>query len=132
MTTTNLLSHVLAPEDIQVGDYLAILRVTSEYVVPPWQRTDCNPELTPVMRFAHYPANTGRPLKVLEICLPFVLVEKPNGKHTSLDVRRMQLARISAAYGERVFALKRAEREQAAADQASAPAPDNGKKNRKG
>lgn len=41
----------------------------------------------------------GRPLKVVSLCRPFVLVEDPNGQHVPLDLRSRRLARLSGSYG---------------------------------
>ena len=40
------------------------------------------------------------PMKVVEVCLPFVLVERATGRHRTLDVRRHKLARVSDRYAE--------------------------------
>jgi hypothetical protein len=45
----------------------------------------------------------AQPMKVVEVCLPFVLVRKASGKHETLDVRRYRFARVSKEFGRKAF-----------------------------
>ncbi|MAE66801.1 MAG: hypothetical protein CMJ18_21290 [Phycisphaeraceae bacterium] len=55
-------------------------------------------------RVRYIPEQSGRPLKVLGVCLPFVLVRRPDGRHVTLDLRRHHVVRLSKSYGRRAFA----------------------------
>ncbi len=90
----------IAPEDIRVGDYLALLEITLQYGSFNWCMADpiTLPPSEPVSITwqGHF---GGMPLKVKSICLPFLLVKSPHGEMASLDVRHCRLARISSEYG---------------------------------
>jgi hypothetical protein len=87
----------LAPEDVRPGDYVAILNTTVEW--PPWLFDQRFGE-TRIVRTVHLPCESG-PLREDAVCLPFVLVENHKGEHSTLDVRRVMLARLSERYGAR-------------------------------
>jgi hypothetical protein len=88
------LAKVLAPEDVRVGDYVALLHVVCE--MPSfWWRDGINatrPEVP--VRIPLMVENGGVPLEVRSVCLPFVLVKSPAGELRNLDVRRHGLARL--------------------------------------
>ena len=88
----------LAPEDLAPGLYVSVMRAR---VSRPWWIEDeaWKGESTRVVE----PSYTGLPLRVVGVCLPFVLVEKPDGRHWTLDVRRHELARFSTRYGSEAF-----------------------------
>ena len=96
------MSRSLPPEDIVAGQYVTVMHVVGEYL--PW---DCDADaawrgVRPV-RTLWLPDAGGMPMMVVEVCLPFVLVQRANGKHRTLDVRRHKLARVSERYGDEVF-----------------------------
>lgn len=90
-------SRLIGPEDIEPGDYVTVSHETFEYLPSGCER-DAEP-----MRVTLIADNAGRPLKVVSICQPFVLVKDPNGKHYPLDLRAHRLARLSASYGKKTF-----------------------------
>lgn len=94
-------ARTLAPEDIRRGMYVSITHKIEEHL--PFccymdEFRDSQPKRTMWL-----PSKGGRPLKVLEPCLPFVLVERANGRMATLDVRRHRLAQLSDRYGDAVF-----------------------------
>lgn len=97
------LSTRLAPEDIQVGDFVGILSEEFEY--PPFA---CNVEdfLLPTgepVRIRFQRSEGGLPHKVQAICLPFVATKRADGVHRVLDVRSMQLVRLTRDYADSVI-----------------------------
>ena len=70
-------------EDLRPGDYVTVSRVTVE--LPPFV---CPPIPGGDGRFSYIPMDAGDPRKVLAVCVPFLLVAMPDGKHETLDVRR--------------------------------------------
>ena len=50
---------------------------------------------------------TGEVLQVEAVCLPFVVMQNATGQLASMDVRRVQLARVPKAYARRVQRLVR-------------------------
>lgn len=93
------LAACVAPEDIHCGDYLVILSRTEEYPSFFWccDTTSMQPHETVRVRFND---RGGVPLKVKAVCLPFVLVEMPNKKPLSLDVRVYQCAKLGRSYAK--------------------------------
>lgn len=94
--TENTLVKVLAPEDIQVGDVVAVLYASREVRQLEWNWIPN----AKAMRVSHIPCDGGTPQRVEAICLPFVLVKHPNGHVRSLDVRICQIARLSPSYAD--------------------------------
>ena len=97
------LARRVAAEDIARGDYLAELNEI--YQAPPflWQ---CESRLTastePVaIRFRSQDA--GQPLRVIAICLPFVLAKLPSGGRRTLDLRGVELVRLDRHYARRAW-----------------------------
>ena len=94
----------LAPEDLRCGDFVAILSETREYL---WScDTHAMPPSQPV-RLQWQAWDGGTPLKVKAICLPFVFVRTPRGKHQTLDIRQCQLVRLDPDYAKLVCAKSR-------------------------
>ena len=96
-------SQPIAPEDIRSGDFVSVLHVICEFLsvspcdgIPAWQEIE-------VRRVHLMPWKTEAPMKVVEVCLPYVLVQQPDGSHRTLDVRRARLARVSQRFGRRTF-----------------------------
>ena len=112
MECQNEMSRSLPPEDIRVGQYVAVQHVVHE-CTPCFCNSD--PQWRPlrIMRTLELPwKGGGVPMRVVEVCLPFVLVQRPNGRHRTLDVRRYRLARVSNRYGQEVFKRVREDREK--------------------
>lgn len=91
----------VAPEDLRRGDYVTPLYVMIEFVN--WLAMDTEYKPLEKQRVRWLPPHGGKPARVLEVCLPFVLVETPSGEHKTFDVRRYQLVRLSKRYGRTVF-----------------------------
>lgn len=87
----------VAPDDLVVGDWVSILRVACE--VPSFYWADSVGSFArEVVRLEFLPNESGIPLRVRAICLPFVAVQAANGEITSLDVRRCQIARLDRQF----------------------------------
>ena len=92
------LAKSLAPEDLRVGQYVSVLRVT--YEVPSYIWCCCHTFGDPseLVRLSLLPDEAAEPFKVKSVCLPFVLVRTASGLERALDVRRVQLARLDDRY----------------------------------
>ena len=109
MTQTQT-AKVLAPEDLAVGDEVAVLSELHEYISYFWDSdASLRPPESPV-RIRWIPRKVEPPLKVRAVCLPFVLVQQISGKCQQLDIRQVQLARLEAGYAK--LARKHFKREQ--------------------
>lgn len=104
------LSRALAPEEIEPGSYVSILKVVIEHL-PCCENLDWR-ELE-LKRLAWLPWGNWEPMYVVEVCLPYVLVKCSDGTHTTIDTRRFRLARVTRRFGREVF--RRARRDAKAA-----------------
>lgn len=94
----------LAPEDIAIGDHVAVLSIVTQHLniaaylgcEQPWNK---RPD---VLRIRWLPTDDlGSPMRVIRICLPFILVEMLDGKSRTLDTRQVQLARLSDDFAKK-------------------------------
>jgi hypothetical protein len=96
-------SKSLAAEDLRCGDFVGILSEVVEFPSFWWS---CDPQLIPPhepVRVHCHSNDCGIPLKVKAICLPFVFVKKPCGRHRTLDVRQQRLVRLDPKYARPVW-----------------------------
>lgn len=56
------------------------------------------------------PEDGSKPLKVIEVCLPFVLVEDSNGDYETVDVRGKRWATLTDRYGDALLMRAKAKR----------------------
>ncbi|AMV19730.1 hypothetical protein [Planctomyces sp. SH-PL14] len=94
------LATTVAGEDLKIGDDVAILNETFE--TPGWI-WDCDinthsPQEPVRTRYAS--RDPGVPFRVQAICLPFVFLKSPRKEHRTIDLRMVQLVRVSAAYAK--------------------------------
>jgi len=108
------LARLVAAEDLSCGDFVAVLNEIVEFPSFLWQ---CDSQTTPLdepVRILWRSSDNGLPLRVKELCLPFVFVTRPVGRHLSLDIRQCQLVRLDRRYAKRVWkALSRAKKGKA-------------------
>src|SRR5690606_16368329 len=92
----------VAPEDLARGDFVAVLNETVEFQSFLW--CDGLPGSSQgLVRVRFCAPEGGTPLKIKEICLPFVFVVSPCGAPHTLDVRRVQLVRLTKRYAKSVW-----------------------------
>jgi hypothetical protein len=99
-TTASTLAKPLAPEEIRAGDFVSPLHVFYDLPSFFW---GCDSKLErreELVRLCYLPETGGVPLKVVSVCLPFVLVKQPNGDRQTLDVRKVRLARLNREYAK--------------------------------
>ena len=94
-------------EDIACGDFVALLNETVD--VPSYLWDSCGTSLSPheLVRLKLIPGDAGQPLKVIEICLPFVYAKMPNGDTTTIDIRRLQLVRLDSQCAKAIWKKQR-------------------------
>jgi hypothetical protein len=91
----------LAPEDLKVGEYVAITAVIHEVYLCAQLERGYGP-YEPV-RLVCTECSDGAPLKVLAVCIPFVLVADGHGQRRPLDIRRLRLARLPRDYARKAL-----------------------------
>lgn len=96
------ISRPLAPEDVQPEQYVFVFHIVEE-LLPFWCLDENNWKKIEPLHFVLMPGREVAPLRVVEVCVPFVLVEQPDGNHRTLDLRRHRLARVSDRFGQRAF-----------------------------
>ena len=97
---SDMTRHV-SPEDLRVDDYVTISRQTHELLFGSvceegWRRPR-------IERVTVRCDEAGYPLRIVRLCLPFVLVTDPSGSHRVLDVRCHELAKLSPRFGKKAF-----------------------------
>lgn len=94
-------SRTVAPEDLAPGRYIAVLRERGEFV----RGGSCDvPVALYVESLSLLPDKEDiAPMKIVATCLPFVLVQKPDGSCATLDVRAVTLAELDPRYGRLAF-----------------------------
>lgn len=113
------LARSVAPEDLARDDFVCVLFEVSEFVSLAVILADTWQDPKPI-RVAHYPCETGTPRRVIEICLPFVLLRDWQGKHELVDVRQVKLARVPQRFGRSVVKRLKREAEKAKSRDAAA------------
>jgi hypothetical protein len=106
-TTELQVVRPIAPEDIRAGMYLAVMHEIQERSLWSFEMYDDCGRKQP-RQVLRLPSGSGRPLRVEDVCLPFVVVRKPTDKGGSLhtiDVRRYRCALLPEDYGRRVFEM---------------------------
>jgi hypothetical protein len=93
--------RTLAPEDIRRGQYVSILHVVVQ-VLPTLCAEDVRWGKVELLNIECLPQKV-EPMKVIEVCLPFVLVRRVSGRHRMIDVRRYRLAEVDERFGRKVF-----------------------------
>jgi hypothetical protein len=96
MNSNLIMARSLAPEDILPGTYVMVLREQRELLHPvnPGEG-DVSPMVTKVSMRPH---ETTLPRLVLEVNLPFVVVKNFERKTEVLDIRALELARVSKRF----------------------------------
>lgn len=108
--------RAVAPEDVREGDVVVVLHEIDQIlgrVGGSGETPGTLPEFK-VVRARSMP-HFLRPLRVLAVALPVVLVEDPDGEESLVDVRLKELGRLPPAMGVRVMRrLDERRREEAA------------------
>lgn len=95
-------AQFVAPEDIRIDQWVAVLSVTCEFL-PTWA-IDSPSDIDGLraVRYTYAPEQAGEPLRVVDVCVPFVLVEDAQGKPQVLDLRMCTLVAVSNRFAKAV------------------------------
>src|SRR5262245_30727165 len=106
--------RAVAPEELRAGDYIYVLGELLEVLTCLLDREAWKtPETVKLMVLPH----SGKEvMKVVEVCLPVLLVKDKSGKCETIDARLFRFARLPDRFGRKVFKRlrKNAESEKAA------------------
>jgi hypothetical protein len=100
MSNTNptiLSQRVRSPEDIRVGDFIAVSQTRYQLLPDNLEHMLGGQEIEPISLTA-MPGDAGVPMKVIQLCLPFVIGETAHDARVVIDTRRHVLSRVSEAY----------------------------------
>jgi hypothetical protein len=94
-------ARTVGNEDLQVGDYVAVLGTTYQFPTFFWCDTGLDDRRKTIE--IEFIEPQAVPLRVKKICLPFVFAMDVHRNFSQLDVRRMRLAVVSPDYAETVW-----------------------------
>lgn len=96
MSTNLIMARSLAPEDILPGTYVMVLREQRELLHPVNPNEgDVSPMVT---KISMRPNETSLPRLVLDVNLPFVVVKNFERKTEVLDIRGVELVRVTKRF----------------------------------
>ena len=100
------------PEDLVVGDDIALTEVSHQYGTFAWYSLDTfKYPADEVITLTYRPSGDHFPQKVVSICLPFLLCELVTGKHVIHDVRTVQLTRLQSGFAKAARAAFKSDKE---------------------
>ena len=111
MDTESRVAQIVAPEDLAKGQYVTPLSSTREHM-PLFCSDDAFRGRSEPFRLTWTP-KAKAPVRVVDVCLPFVLIETPKGRTRMIDLRRYRLARVADRFGRVLFDQARAAANQA-------------------
>lgn len=90
-------SKPLAPEDIVPASFVTIASEQIAAIPCCFEPEQFASGVLPI-RLSRIPDGAGKPLFVLEVCVPFVLVRDEKSRVRLLDTRRVALSKVSVAF----------------------------------
>lgn len=99
-------SSSVAPEDLRRGDFVAVLNEVVELPSYLWEDAFTN-SAERLVRVQLWASGGGDVLKIKAICLPFIFVKSARGGPQTVDVRRVQLVRLSKRYAKTVWQARK-------------------------
>ena len=99
------MARLIAPEDIVRGQYLVIMGEIEE-IEPFFCTSDLLEKQSLPIRYERM-CGYIEPIRVLAVCVPFILIRYVTGQVRSLDCRQTRFARVDAAYGQLVWRAHR-------------------------
>ena len=98
-------SRLVHPEDLVVGDRVAISSVTYELPTYHWCGADSFQFPPGELVRLTLKANDGHyPMTIKSICLPYVLCKRIDKQHAVYDLRQLQLTRLDREFADDVCA----------------------------
>lgn len=94
-------ARALAPEDVRVGDGVTVSHVTVQILAA--EDPPLGDDQNRLLHARMIPDCAGVPLRVQEVCLPFVVVRSPFGGSGVIDLRRHHLFWLEDRFTRRAF-----------------------------
>ena len=101
MITENTLVRSLAPEDIKVGIYVMVLHRQCQVLMSKDSALG-DPEIA-VVQVVMRPYFPELPAKVIDICLPYIVVEREDRKTDIVDTRSERLAKVPKRFAKKAL-----------------------------
>jgi hypothetical protein len=96
------LAASVAAEDLCAGQDVAVLNETFEFPSFLWECDSSTTSRQDVVRIQCAARESGIPLRIRAVCLPFVFATDPSGARRAIDIRLAQLVRLDAEYARLV------------------------------
>jgi len=119
-TSDSRMARRLAPEDIEPGQFVAVHRQKGQFLWLACEGGFESPKAQ-VLEVDYVPDHSGRPLKVEQVCLPYVQVKTPHRRIRTLDTRMVQLVELSPAFVKAIWKACKPAKKAASTDGPSAP-----------
>lgn len=104
-------SRLAHPEDLVVGDSVAVSTVTYELATFFWCGVDSF-QFPPdeLIRITLKATDGHYPMTIKSICLPYVLCKRIDGQHAVYDLRQLQLTRLDRDFANAVRGAYKADK----------------------
>ncbi|HWL09421.1 MAG TPA: hypothetical protein VNQ76_13520 [Planctomicrobium sp.] len=99
------MARILAPEEVRCGDFVSLLNEVIEIPSFFWCGDQVMSPPEEPIRWCRRVPDAGVPYRVVSVCLPFVCLRGPGKSVKMIDMKQVQLARLSRSYGKRVWKL---------------------------
>lgn len=99
-TQTTRTVRAACPEDLRKGDYITVSRDTLQ--VP---SVYCDNHVGPqaIVRLSYMPCDSGEPLRIRGVCLPYILVKRADKQSETIDLRQQEIVRLPKKFGRASF-----------------------------
>lgn len=93
--------RMLAADDVAVGEFVVVMSATAQIPSYFWCFESLDYPRNEMVQMNFVPSESGQPLEVVAICLPFLLVEDFASQRQILDLRHARIARVNEAFAEK-------------------------------
>jgi hypothetical protein len=94
--------RLLAADDVASGEFVVVMSEIAQFPSFYWCSEGILSSRAEMISLSYIPEEAGRPLLVIDVCVPFLLVEDVAGIRRILDVRRTRVARVPEKFALKV------------------------------
>jgi hypothetical protein len=102
-----LTAKPVAPEDIRPGQYVIITHMVFEGLPHTYLQEPPGTRPIELLRVA-FMSQHCTPMRVVDVCLPVIVIKAWDGEQNVIDARRVRLARVPLRFGRDTMARLRA------------------------